>query len=560
MNDICTLKLIESKHFLLSGGTDQKINVWCYKAGPHIIIDTLIGHLEGVTALKYPKNTNWLFSVDSVGVVFKWEMTNFTAMGKYWKFSNTITSECIDVSSDGNIIYGPDKENPCWLRIFYIDEYLKNNNQSMLDNEDPEPMKKVVLKKHTSEVKCVKIIEKLGLIITAGKDRMILLWHIEKHCLTRPPMYDRHSDFINCLQVVEGTGYLLSGGNDRVLNIFDISSNFNLFHKLKVDCRVRALRASKDGRFVMCAGANSKKVQMVSTKFLVSQLKKFVDSKRKRSSSDEDDVNTDNENLMNISKFVTNDSIYHSKKNFLEDKVLNESNNINDIDTIDSNYSESHKLKNILPNRSMSKSFVNNLSISKIPSFFKKINMKEKQLTEFDNLINQSIDSIKNVPSSNQNFNEMKFELNEKIENFKNKLFLDVLEKYKSVSIEKIQKEQNESSVFIHDFKLHKKIMTLEEMDQKFDQMSKKLNNEYNENELKIGFLDVIKAVENQNQHLFKKQDIKNISKEFSIESNLVFEKAKLEESSNFNENELIKINQCLQDLSSIFNKKTKQI
>ena len=200
-----------------------------------------------------------------MGVVFKWETHNFTSLGKFWDFSGTELDNCFDVSSDGKLIYAPDKDNPCWLRILNTEDKLeikpgRPDDEQLMEN--PSNLEKdIVLKKHTNEIRSIKIIEKLKLIITAGKDNMILLWHLDRHYLVRPPLYDRHHDFVSSMQIIQNTGYLLTGGNDKCMNIFDVSSNFNLFNRMKTNYRIRTLRASKDGRFVISGGQNSQIVQ-----------------------------------------------------------------------------------------------------------------------------------------------------------------------------------------------------------------------------------------------------------------------------------------------------------
>lgn len=498
LNDMYSLKLIESKKILLSGSGDQRIGVWSYSTGKHILIDIITGHLESVCALKHIKKKGLLFSIDSVGVVFKWETFNFTSLGKFWQFSGTELDNCFDVSSDGRFIYAPDKDNPCWLRILDTEKKDLHGNVVPIEGEQMGEgsllSNDIVLKKHTHEIKAIKLLEKVNLIITAGKDNMILLWHLKRHYLVRPPLYDRHTDFVSSLQVIKDTGYLLTGGNDRTLNIFDVSSNFNLFNRLKTEFRIRTVRASKDGRFVISGGQNSQKVQIVSTKFLISKLKKLEPSKSKSTDlegdSNEDDLrNLNNASMINNNLFGTNredDNLHHSNADKTEEigsedlpdmlRVKGEP-NFNNFETDISETSGKWQLENI--------------------NDFHFTSKKKTKKSLIQNEYLKFVDEIKACRNPNVlNYDEIKHRLMDRLDNIKTELFQKHLDSFWKQSVSNLQELEGKRSIFFHDFKVQRSTQDLSMLKMNIKKMVEKVQFDDQSPEIRLDFFAIIKILE----------------------------------------------------------------
>jgi WD40 repeat protein len=485
LNDVYSLKLIEKKKLLLSGSGDQRIGVWSYITGTHILIETITGHLESVCALKYNSRVGFLFSIDSVGVVFKWETHNFTALGKFWDFSGTELDNCFDVSSDGKFIYAPDKDNPCWLRILNTEEKLKQRNDYQPDEllrKDSIYSNDIILKKHTNEIKAVKLIEKLKLIITAGKDNMILLWHLDKHFLVRPPLYNRHYDFVSSMQIIKNTGYLITGGNDKCLNIFDVSSNFNLFNRIKTNCKIRTVRASKDGRFVISGGQNSQTVQIISTKSLISKLKKHEPTKKtfndsiERSFDSLDHKFLKNASMINNNKYGTHNDENNSEKN-KSTKTKELSNFLSIIEC------------------SNSKSKSNEFDVDNVISFSIPKEGKLKKSSYINKEFEIMLDEIRKNPNE-ADFKVIKTNLLRNIEMIKTKLFEKELNNFWKYSVSELKEKDNNKSIFFHDYQKRRKTEDLSTLNLNIKKMFEKLQYEENVNELKLDFHSILRTIE----------------------------------------------------------------
>ena len=513
---------MESKDLLLSGSGDQRINVWSYKVGPHFLIDTITGHLESVCSIKFTPETDWLFSIDSAGVVFKWETHNFTALGKFWEFAGTEHPNCFDVSSDGKLIYAPDKKNPCWLRILDVSkipviESMQKNLMFSRSKEEP-----VLLKKHTGDIKAVKVVDKLRLIITAGKDNMILLWNLDKHYLTKPPMYDRHTNYVSCLQMIKDTGYLLTGGNDKLMNIFDISTNFNMYHGMNLDFRVRTIRASKDGLFVLSAGEKCQKVKIMSTQFLVSKLKKESFPRKKSIHSLDESKNEE--------KQFINDSLYlhRSKKCELENDPNMEKDSEKTISGRGSNLriKSSRRFLSIFGKEDLRKSFhsanekQSNLSIKKVITF----SLKKATNKNHNALLERNFEELQELlermdnPNDHINVKSLKYELTRKIEDIKSHLFLEALERFKDDSLKKFDQKERMKSICFHDYKKKRKTLKMNNIEDKIQIMSKKVKGGLTEGLLELDYFDLTHSLDIHQKDIIAEASIKHKIAEFSIQ------------------------------------------
>ena len=490
LNDIYALKLIEEKSLLLSGSGDQRIGVWSYRTGTHIQIDVITGHLESVCALKHTAAVEYLFSIDSVGVVFKWETHNFTSMGKFWEFSGTELDNCFDVSSNGRFIYAPDKDNPCWLRILNSEEYFNANpsNSGTALNAKEERLSNgdAILKKHTQEIKSIKLIEKLKLIITAGKDNMILLWHMEKHFLVRPPLYDRHSDFVSSMQIIQGTDYLLTGGNDKNLNIFDIPSNFNYFNRFKTDFRIRTVRASKDGKHIITGGHNNQTIQIIPTKLLISKLKKHEPVKKKQKKSEENLNLSQDEN-----KCLGNVSMQMNMRNNMDHSIKNKL--TKHSDRLSKTQSEADDKRNL-----------DFLKVDDVLSF----SMFRPSPTG-ETLINREFESLVEQIKTNPDLEEPKMiesEILNKIENIKSELFNRELKKFWKSSVQNLAEKEGNRSIFFHDYKVERKTQDLSKLKTCLEMMTKKIRVSNEHTETKLEFYSIMRIIESNQFQLYNRK------------------------------------------------------
>jgi hypothetical protein len=461
-------------------------------------------------------------------------------LGKFWDFSGTELDNCFDVSSDGKFIFAPDKDNPCWLRILDTEEKLKlkqeGQHDDMIRNDSSGFVKEIILKKHTNEIKAVKLIEKLKLIITAGKDNMILLWHLDKHYLVRPPLYDRHYDFVSSMQIIKNTGYLLTGGNDKCLNIFDVSSNFNLFNRMKTNFKIRTLRASKDGRFVISGGQNSQVVQIVSTKFLISKLKKHEPVKKSLNDSFEDSFGSVDDN-----KILNNASMINNKK-FGTDMEYQ--------DSVKNKSMKNENMSNFLSiiECSGSKMKERDYDLADVPSF----SIPKKKKIKRSNYINQEFDRMIDIIQKNPSdidFKPIRSELLNHIEEIKSKLFDKELNKFWEVSVSKLKEKEANKSIFFHDYKVRRKTEDLSTLNLNMKKMFEKYQNDKNKDELRLDFHSILKTMESFQPQLSEVQRKGSLNDSLDIYSVPNLERQKNIQDVEKEEQELLK--KCISFLQS---------
>ena len=524
-----SLKLIEPRKLLLSGGGDQKINVWSYTTGRHVIIDSITGHSESIYALKISRRSRELFSIDYEGTVYKWETHNFTALGKFKDFTGTELDNCFDVSSDGRYIYAPDRDNPSWLRIVDTLDFSK----AAFQNEDPRKgtSEPVILKRHTKDIKSVKVVEDLELLITAGKDNMILLWHLKKHFLTRPPMYDRHSDLVSSLQIVEQTGYLITGGYDRVLNVFDISTNFNFFHRIKVDFKIRTIRASKDGQFVLCGGQSCQKVKMVSTSFLVSKLKRDENLRRKKSVSSEDD-----QVLLNQSKINHNGSFLSNNQNlhFINSEAENSANTNSpllvfpDLTKPRRKQSFRKSFHETSPQLLLGLDIPSNREIELKTKTFRvetvvsyQRNIKDDRAGSFNEQMDDAMEFLHGRHLSR--FDEWRDRFAEKTESniriFKENIFATCLERFRASTVHELERLETPRSVFFHEFRNRHHSFGPESLKNAIHRFSQKVHAGASSPELKMDFHDIVSIVHKNRKSMQNLRAVERVRKGLELQS-----------------------------------------